>query len=851
VSRARAFLVAPFALALGLSALAQANSGWVNSQEGCWCGYQTSLPRIYKVVGNGSTLADRQAGADMLTEWNRYATMFNVQVDPGNVLGGNNGTNELNVFITSADSLAVYGFTMTTSLFGRAVMWPNTSFGNFNECKDFTASGCGPFTETDVVINAGFSHGWTNDWFGYGADSDPGNPNPAVIQTTALHEVGHTLGLHHVFTLPAFGDSFSTMNYINDDAGKFVTRMDAKTLRAEYVSKANALTDMAIYPFVFGNSQYGETYASTSATNLNAGDNFTLNNFRISNVGSQTAAGVVVTFYLVPAGTRQYPQPTDLVLGTASYGAVVADAEGDQTSTPLSVPGYVPSGTYNLGAIVTVNGAEDSAFVAGKPNNNRFIVGHGARDVLTVTNPNPAGIYIQSHSETDVCSGGGAGNGDGVLDPGENVTIAVTARSSFSGTATGVTGTLSSTTPGVTITSPTASFGTLATGAAGVSSPPFGISLSPTIACGTTLSFTLTFASSQGGTVETFTLKAGQTSPGASTTVLSEAFESSPAGWTVLNDPTTGRGWVLSSYSGCVGGSSYPYTNNTGGAGQFVHANSDCLGGAMDTILYSPSFSLANPAYVSAQVQFQSDFHDYLNRDQGWVDVSPDGGTTWYERMYFNRQDYRGPITQTIDLTPYLGNSAVKLRFEYESPNWDWYWQVDDVVVTAVQQGACSSHACAPSSCTLTCTATVPATGAAGASVAFASTATPSNCAGTPTYDWNFGDGTAHSALQNPSHTFVSAGTFNWSLAVSVNGVPCSKSGSITISGMALRKSGDCDGDGTVSLAELQQVVSNQLGTASTGCGDCDGGGQVSITEIQKAVNCQLGLPSCEATCQN
>ena len=63
------------------------------------------------------------------------------------------------------------------------------------------------------VINAGFSHGWTNDWFGYGADSDPGNPNPAVIQTTALHEVGHTLGLHHVFTLPAYGDSFSTMNY--------------------------------------------------------------------------------------------------------------------------------------------------------------------------------------------------------------------------------------------------------------------------------------------------------------------------------------------------------------------------------------------------------------------------------------------------------------------------------------------------------------------------------------------------------------------------------------------------------------------------------------------------------------
>lgn len=135
--------------------------------------------------------------------------------------------------------------------------------------------------------------------------------------------------------------------------------------------------------------------------------------------------------------------------------------------------------------------------------------------------------------------------------------------------------------------------------------------------------------------------------------------------------------------------------------------------------------------------------------------------------------------------------------------------------------------------------------------MAFVSTATPSNCAGSPTYDWNFGDGSAHSTAQNPSHTFASAGTFNWSLAVSVNGVPCSKSGSITISGVALRKSGDCNGDGTVSLAELQQVANNQLGISSTACGDCDGGGQVSITELQKTVNCQLGLPSCDATCQN
>jgi PKD repeat protein len=87
------------------------------------------------------------------------------------------------------------------------------------------------------------------------------------------------------------------------------------------------------------------------------------------------------------------------------------------------------------------------------------------------------------------------------------------------------------------------------------------------------------------------------------------------------------------------------------------------------------------------------------------------------------------------------------------------------------------------SGCTLTCTATVPATGTTTSSVAFASTATASNCAGTPTFDWDFGDSTAHSTSQNPSHTYASTGTFNWVLTVSVNGVPCSKNGSITISG--------------------------------------------------------------------
>lgn len=71
----------------------------------------------------------------------------------------------------------------------------------------------------------------------------------------------------------------------------------------------------------------------------------------------------------------------------------------------------------------------------------------------------------------------------------------------------------------------------------------------------------------------------------------------------------------------------------------------------------------------------------------------------------------------------------------------------------------------------------------------------------------------------------------------------------ITVTGNSGHKAGDCNGDGTVSATELQQVVDNQLGITNTGCGDCSGSGVVSGNDLQMAVNCLLGLPSCVTTC--
>ncbi len=108
--------------------------------------------------------------------------------------------------------------------------------------------------------------------------------------------------------------------------------------------------------------------------------------------------------------------------------------------------------------------------------------------------------------------------------------------------------------------------------------------------------------------------------------------------------------------------------------------------------------------------------------------------------------------------------------------------------------------------CTLNCTATVPATGQVGSSVPFASTATPSDCAGAPSFEWNFGDNTPASTDQNPSHVYTGAGTYNWSLTTRVSG-----GGSALIETVA-GGLGEGNQAGQVSFATLTAVARDPQG---------------------------------------
>jgi len=105
-------------------------------------------------------------------------------------------------------------------------------------------------------------------------------------------------------------------------------------------------------------------------------------------------------------------------------------------------------------------------------------------------------------------------------------------------------------------------------------------------------------------------------------------------------------------------------------------------------------------------------------------------------------------------------------------------------VLVADQQGGLylfDASACGATGCSLACTPTVPGTTVAGSAVAFQGAYLPSGCTGTPTFDWDFGDGSPHSTEQNPSHTYAFGGDLRWSLSVGLGGATCATSGTIHV----------------------------------------------------------------------
>jgi hypothetical protein len=86
-----------------------------------------------------------------------------------------------------------------------------------------------------------------------------------------------------------------------------------------------------------------------------------------------------------------------------------------------------------------------------------------------------------------------------------------------------------------------------------------------------------------------------------------------------------------------------------------------------------------------------------------------------------------------------------------------------------------------PGQCTVTCDAHAPALSDVGSPVPFTGSATGASCLGDLSYEWDFGDGSAHRHEPDVSHAYSEAGTYTWTFTAAADGVACTKSGTIAV----------------------------------------------------------------------
>ncbi len=359
-----ALILAVFSCLISIPAAAQHGGG-------CACGKNNSIPANWELEFTSGSVWLPAATAEF-AKWNTYANVFGSLPAGDLLVSKNNGKNEL-MFLTKAQALSAYGFSIDENTFGITWLSPNSSFGSpsFNACPPPAGTTCGTFSETDVIVNAEFSNGWTT----VGPPDFNDSSGPAYFGATVLHELGHAIGLHHNFS------NLSTMNYFEDYAAWYCTLADASTLRAHYTSQTRTVTDMAAYPFRHnGGYQYGAAViTSATPSSIDPGKTITIKDFSLENIGTSTANNVQLAFYLLADTTVT---TSDTLLGTLVWTSFGSNSYWDGTSWDFVVPATVPPGTYYLGGIVTVGGSEDAVTY-----NNRWILDSGRRVTVNCTDP--------------------------------------------------------------------------------------------------------------------------------------------------------------------------------------------------------------------------------------------------------------------------------------------------------------------------------------------------------------------------------------------------------------------------------------------------------------------------------
>ncbi|UCF81217.1 MAG: PKD domain-containing protein, partial [Acidobacteriota bacterium] len=368
--------------------------------------------------------------------------------------------------------------------------------------------------------------------------------------------------------------------------------------------------------------------------------------------------------------------------------------------------------------------------------------------------PAACGPYLQYDSEviTD------CGNSDGVVDPGETVTVSLTVLNTGSEGAFNVSGTLSTLTPGVTITVPTASFPDIPVGLTGTSLTPFEFIVDGAVVCGTVIDFTLDLTYTDVALnpfSNTITGPAQVGSDGPSVPIFSENFNLGlPGTWTVVDNGDN---------SFCAPNCTW-VNNDPCGRGFFFDpymiADESCFWVDMDEELITPLIDASGVTKVG--IIFEHNFDNGANCAIANVDVrSANTGGAWVNVATFTANVIGLEI---IDITTQAAGAAdVQVRWHYVSQPSPGWWAIDNVSVQT------PTPVCNPGCCPLdpaVISSIAPDPVCQGTFQVFTAAAATGGVA-PYTYSWDFTDDSTFDAVgQIVGYTYPADGSYTVRLRV-------------------------------------------------------------------------------------
>ena len=276
-----------------------------------------------------------------------------------------------------------------------------------------------------------------------------------------------------------------------------------------------------------------------------------------------------------------------------------------------------------------------------------------------------------------------AGNGNGVLEPGETWQFSPRVRNTACAVdALGVTAEVvlnAGSTGPVVITNGSATFGDIAAGTVVGSALPVVFDVGSAAVCGENVVFDLTNIDATNGGPFTGTTNLLEVPVGENVhdSLMLEDFAGGiPLDWTVVHNGTaTGPAetWTTAN----PGGRTLALTD------PFAIVDSDNAGttATHDEELISPPVNCSG--YEQVELRFNHDFNYYSGGgiEQGDVDIrSAATGGVWVNVANFSGGDASG--NTVVDISAHaVDQNDVEVRFHYYDANYDWWWAVDDVEI--------------------------------------------------------------------------------------------------------------------------------------------------------------------------